>query len=186
MSPRSSSSPDLLRLVPASAKTTPRLYLDPTGSHQSMLDGAWWPQSRNPASELPNLVTAIDAMRGKVLRLVLSATGWDERPRRVAVGGRTISIDYFGSQPATLLTAVCVTSRVDLLVIPPAAGHRVAHAAMIHTMARGNRVIAPRRAAAPAASSAAWQAAWQAAQEDEAGAPPHDPMPAGVAESRLG
>src|SRR5918997_4581097 len=104
MSTRSPSDPDLMRLVPPSAKAMSRLYLDPTGSHQSMLDGAWWPQSRNPAIELPGLVLAIDAMRSEVSRLILAATGWDERPRRVIVAGRAITIDYFGSQPAALLT----------------------------------------------------------------------------------
>lgn len=162
-----------------------------------MLDGAWWPQSRDPAVELPGLILAIDAIRCQVLRLVLAGTGWDERPRRVFVGDRTISIDYFGSQPATLLTAICVRSRVDLLVIPPAAGHRVAHAAMIHTMASGNRVIAPRRAmasgagsitafqAAQEAWSAAQEAAWKAAQEAEGDAPPFAPLLTGAAEARL-
>jgi Family of unknown function (DUF5994) len=182
MSTRTPSNPDLLRLVPASAKTAPRLYLDPTGSHQSMLDGAWWPQSRNPACELPGLILAIDALRGQVVRLVLAATGWDERPRRMAVGRRAISIDYFGSQPAALLTAICVQSRVDLLVIPPVASPQVAHAAMIHAMSTGNRVIAPRPAMAPDTS----RAAKQAAAEEESGAPPHDPRLAGAAASRLG
>lgn len=153
MSTRSPSDPDLLHLAPTSARTAPRLYLDPTGSHQSMLDGAWWPQSRNPASELPGLIQAIDAKCGQVLRLVLAATGWDERPRRVFVGGRAITIDYFGSQPAALLTAVCAQSRVDLVVIPPAAGAQAAHAAMIQVKFTGNRLIAPRSPVAPATTT---------------------------------
>jgi len=164
MSARLLSHPDLLRLAPPSAKSAPRLYLDSTGSHQGMLDGAWWPQSRNPASELPGLILAIEAIRGQILRLVLAATGWDERPARVAVGVRTISLDYFGSQPATLLTAICVQSRVDLLVIPPTASRRVAYAAMVHAMSTSNRVISSRRATAPGVSPAVWKAA----AEDEA------------------
>jgi hypothetical protein len=142
-----------------------------------MLDGAWWPKSRNPDAELPELILAIDGRRGQVIRLVLAATGWDERPRRIAVAGRTISIDYFGSQPATLLTAICVRSRVDLLVIPPAAGHQVAHAAMQRALSDGNRLIGPRRDMAPDASSEAWQSAWQTAQQAKSGEAPHDPGP---------
>lgn len=158
MSTRSPSYPNLLRLVPRSAKTTQRLYLDPTRSHGSMFDGAWWPQSRNPASELPGLVLAIDSLRGKVLRLILAATGWDERPRRVIVGGRAITIDYFGSQPATLITAVCGSSRVDLLVIPPTAGPQAAHAAMANAMSAGNRVVVPRPSMSYRTDGAAQQA----------------------------
>lgn len=171
MSTRSPSYPDLLRLVPASAKTTPRLYLDPTGSRGSMLDGAWWPHSRNPASELPGLVLAIDAVRGEVLRLILAATGWDERPRRVIVGGRAITIDYFGSQPAALLTAVCVGSRVDLLVIPPTASQRAADAAMVHAMSTGNRAIV----ACPPTSPGTGHTAQRVASDEEISTPQHDP-----------
>jgi len=131
-----------------------------------MLDGVWWPHSRNPASELPGLILAIDARCGQVLRLVLASTGWDERPRRVIVAGRAITIDYFGSQPAALLTAVCVRSRVDLLVIPPAAGPRAAHAAVVQAMSTGNRVIAT-RPPMPGTS--------HATVEDGISAPQHDP-----------
>lgn len=154
MSTRSPSNLELMRIVPASAKTTPRLYLDPTGSPESTVDGAWWPQSRNPARELPDLILAIDATRGQVQRLILAATGWDERPRRVIVGGRAIVIDYRGSQPAALLTAVCAQSRVDLMVIPTAIGSQTAHAAMVHVMSTGNRVIAPRPSMASATAVA--------------------------------
>lgn len=82
----------------------------------------------------------LDAIRGRVLRLVLAGTGWDERPRRLTVGGRVIVLDYFGSQPATLLTAVCVNSRVDLFVVPPATGHADAYEAMTQALATGNRI----------------------------------------------
>jgi uncharacterized protein DUF5994 len=177
MSTRSPSYPDLLRLVPVSAQATPRLYLDPTGSHQSMLDGAWWPRSRNPALELPSLILAIDALRGNVLRLVLAATGWDERPRRVVVGERAISIDYFGSQPASLLTAFCVSSRADLLVIPPTAGFRTADAAMVNAMSAGNRVIATRRRR----STGTGDTAKRAAAEEEINTPQHDQTLSAVA-----
>ena len=171
MSTRSPTSPDSLRLVAPSAKTAPRLRLEPTGSHQGMLDGAWWPRSRNPASELPSLILAIDGTRGQVLRLVLAATGWDERPRRVTVDGRAIIIDYFGSQPAALLTAVCVQSRVDLLVIPPTAGPVTAHAAMTHATTTGNRVIAPRPPASPGTS----HAFQRRMAEEKIGAAQHNP-----------
>jgi hypothetical protein len=159
MSTRSPSYPDLLRLVPPSAKTESRLYLDPTGSHQSVFDGVWWPHSRNPASELPSLILAIDAKLGQVSRVSLSATGWDERPRRVMVSGRAITVDYFGSQPSTLLTAVCARSRVDLLVISSTAGSQAAHAAAVTAMSTGNRVITARPSMSSGTSRAAQRVA---------------------------
>ncbi|HEX6683318.1 MAG TPA: DUF5994 family protein [Candidatus Limnocylindrales bacterium] len=142
--------PDLTCLVPGSPKSVQRLYLEPTGSHEGMLDGAWWPRTRSPATELPGLISTIDAVRGRVLRLVLAATGWDDRPRRLIVGGRAVVAEYLGSQPASLLTAFYARARVDLLVIPPNAGQREAQEAMIQAMSDGAR------ATTAAAAAASW------------------------------
>jgi len=141
--------PDFMRIVPDSAKSLScRLHLEPTGNHRGMLDGSWWPRSANARAELPGLILMIDAIRGQVLRLVLAGTGWDDRPRTLTIDDRVILLDYFGSQPATLLTAICVRSRVDLLVVAPATGRDDADAAMIHAMTTGNRMAVPRQVAA--------------------------------------
>jgi hypothetical protein len=155
MSAPASSSLDFAGMVPDSARSNQRLNLEPTGSHQGMLDGAWWPRSRRAGRELPGLILMIDSIRGQVLRLVLAASGWDDRPPRLMVGGRSVILEYFGSQPATLLTARCVHSRVDLLVIPPATGRETAYAAMMRAMSTGNRVAAARTAMAPVQSPSA-------------------------------
>jgi Family of unknown function (DUF5994) len=97
----------------------PRLLLESTGSRRTLLDGAWWPRSTDPVAELPGLVLAIDKLRGPVTRLVLAATGWDSRPLRLGVAGRVRRLGYFASQPVSLLTAICGTDRIDLLVVPP-------------------------------------------------------------------
>lgn len=144
---------DFMRVVPDSAKSLGcRLYLEPTGSHQGMLDGGWWPRSTNARAELPGLVMMIEAIRGQVLRLVLAGTGWDDRPRALTIGGRVVVVDYFESQPVTLLTAFCASSRVDLLVVSPATGRAAAEAAMIYAMTAGNRVAVPCQAASFAPS----------------------------------
>jgi uncharacterized protein DUF5994 len=139
---------DFMRIVPDSAKSLScRLHLEPTGAHQGMLDGGWWPRSMNAYAELPGLVVMIEAVRGRVLRLALARTGWDDRPGTLTIGGRVIVVDYFESQPATLLTAFCVRSRVDLLVVSPATDRDAAEAAMIRAMNTGNRVAVPCQAA---------------------------------------
>ena len=135
---------DFSRVIPDSAKSLNcRLYLEPTGAHQGMLDGGWWPRSTNAHAELPGLVLMIDAIRGQVLRLVLAGTGWADHPRRLTIDGRVILLDYFESQPATLLTAFCVHSRVDLLVVSPPTDREAAEAEMIYAMTTGNRVAVP-------------------------------------------
>ena len=134
------------RSIIATATTppsTPRLRLEPTGSRRSLLDGGWWPRSADPVAELPGLVLAIDALRGPVTRLLLSASGWDSRPRRLQVADRVLRLGYFTSQPASLLTALCDNGdRVDLLIVAPDTEPGLADAAMITAAATGNRVHA--------------------------------------------
>jgi len=122
---------DRTTTVSLSAPSTPRLRMESTGSRRTLLDGGWWPRSNDPVAELPGLVLAIDNLRGPVIRLVLSAAGWDTRPRRLSVAGRVLRLGYFASQPISLLTALCANGdRVDLLVVPPDATAGTALAAM--------------------------------------------------------
>ena len=120
---------------------SPRLRLGNEDSAHTLLDGGWWPRSRNPETELPGLVLAIDHLRGPVLRVALSAGGWDNHPRSVRVGTRTIRLGFFASQPTALLTAMCSgNGRVDLLVVSPTVDERSAETAMA-VAATANNVI---------------------------------------------
>lgn len=125
-----------------STPSTPRLRIEPTGSRRALLDGAWWPRSTDPSAELPALVLAIDSIRGPVTRLILSAAGWDERPRRMGVQDRVLRLGYFTSQTTFLLTALCGYNgeRVDLLVIPPGTGADIAAAAMAMAASTTNHI----------------------------------------------
>ncbi|MEU8659403.1 DUF5994 family protein [Actinoplanes philippinensis] len=128
----------------ASVSPSPRLRLEPTGSSRTLLDGGWWPRSTDPVTELPGLVLAIDALRGPVTRLILSADGWDTHPGSLGVAGRILRLGYFTSQPLSLLTAICANrSRVDLLVVPPATAPAAAGAAMIVAATATNLIRAP-------------------------------------------
>jgi hypothetical protein len=60
--------------ISASAPSTSRLQMEPTGSRRTLLDGGWWPRSTDPVAELPGLVLVIDKLRGPVTRPVLSAS----------------------------------------------------------------------------------------------------------------
>ncbi len=86
----------------------------------------------------------IDGARGTVARLVLPVDGWDSHPRRLNMGDRPLLLDYFASQPASLLTAFCAGGdRVDLLVLPPETAPDEAHAAMAMVAVGSNRLTAP-------------------------------------------
>ena len=127
----------------ASAPSTPRLRMEPTGSRHTLLDGGWWPRSTDPGAELPGLVLAIDSLRGPVSRLVLSADGWGDHPHHLGVAGRVVRLGYFASQPSALLTALCDNGeRVDLLVVAPDTEAGLADAAMVLAATTGNLVHA--------------------------------------------
>jgi len=132
-----------LTAISASAPSTPRLRMEPTGARRTLLDGGWWPRSTDPFAELPGLVLAIDKLRGPVTQLVLSADGWDEHPPRLGVAGRVLRLGYFTSQPVALLTALCDNGdRVDLLVVSPDTEASVADAAMVRAATIKNVVHA--------------------------------------------
>jgi hypothetical protein len=128
--------------------------MEATGSRRTLLDGGWWPRSTDPVAELPGLILAIDPIRGPITRLVLSAAGWRDHPRRLGMAGRVVRLGYFASQSPFLLTALCGDNgdRVDLLVVPPDAGAETADAAMVLAATAGNVLHAQDilRAAVPA------------------------------------
>lgn len=146
--------PSTNALAPPSPPSTPRLRIEPTRSARTLLDGGWWPRSTDPLAELPGLILAIDLLRGPIVRLVLSANTWNGNPRHLAVDGRVLRLGYFTSQPASLLTAICLNDdRVDLLVVPPETAADLAEAAMALAATAGNRVHAPQLLTAAATMS---------------------------------
>ncbi|MCW3840445.1 DUF5994 family protein [Micromonospora yasonensis] len=136
--------PSTNALAPPSPPSTPRLRLEPTRSARTLLDGGWWPRSTDPLAELPGLVLAIDLLHGPIVRLLLNTETWDGNPRRLTIGGRVLRLGYFTSQPASLLTAICLNEdRVDLLVVPPDTPAHLAEAAMARAATAGNMVHTP-------------------------------------------
>jgi Family of unknown function (DUF5994) len=133
---------DRMTTISSTPPSTPRLRMEATGSHRTLLDGAWWPRSTDPVAELPGLVLALDKVRGPVTRLVLAAAGWDAHPRRLSIAGRVLRLGYFSSQPVSLLTAICGNDRIDLLVVPADTAAGTADAAMVLAATAGNRVHA--------------------------------------------
>ena len=72
-----------------------RLHLpDPTD--RSAVDGSWWPQSRDLAVELADLVDHFPRQLGEVHRAVFSRPDWDTAPHRVRVTHGLVKV---GSYP---------------------------------------------------------------------------------------
>ena len=99
-----------------------RLQLDPAMAGTGAVDGGWWPRSRDPDVELPDLIAGLDASVGPITRLALNLEAWDGAPRRVVVDGRRVRVGWFRQMDAhTIGVTRAVQNRVVLLVVPPEA-----------------------------------------------------------------
>ncbi|OXS33875.1 DUF5994 family protein [Streptomyces sp. XY006] len=104
-----------------SASSSLRLSLAPAGPAPALLDGAWWPHSRDLGAELPALAAVLDPLWGRITRVTVNPTHWPVVPRKVPVSGHTVKVGWFLAQqdPHELLLLSYRAGRWNLLVIPP-------------------------------------------------------------------
>ena len=163
-----------------------RLELKPDQHGPTVLDGGWWPRSEDPATELPDLIRALDERHGRTRRIMLGAADWTaSRPRQLVFGapqnGRVVHLGWFDTQPAGLLTAISATGqRTDLLTVPPDTSEPEARKAMDQAAEAGNQIhaagiLASITAAAPAPAPGQRQSPAQSwTQPSWPGRPPRD------------
>ncbi|WP_326556872.1 DUF5994 family protein [Micromonospora sp. NBC_01796] len=122
------------RKIWTSAEEPPpaRIRLTTSRSRREMLDGSWWPGSRDPVRELTSLVVALTAEGvGTVERVMLQPTAWDRHPRRIGIGDRVLRVGWFTTLDAGLVILTGQGDlRIDLAVVPPQTAFAVATAAM--------------------------------------------------------
>jgi hypothetical protein len=101
-----------------------RLALKTDGATRGLLDGAWWPRSRDLLSELPLLTDALDPLWGRITRIAVNPEHWPVIPRKVPVNGHVVKVGWFTPEidPHKLLLLSYGTGRWDLLIIPPETG----------------------------------------------------------------
>ncbi|QIJ63241.1 DUF5994 family protein [Streptomyces sp. JB150] len=101
-----------------------RLALKTDGTCRGLLDGAWWPRSRDLLSELSALTDVLDARWGRITRIAVNPEHWPVIPRRIPVDGHIVKVGWFSPEidPHKLLLLSYDTGRWDLLVIPPETG----------------------------------------------------------------
>nr|WP_246283734.1 DUF5994 family protein [Nocardioides perillae] len=86
---------------------------------RAALDGAWWPRSRDLATELPVLLDHLPDRVGRVVHAVVSPPDWDDLPRRVTRrGGQTKVGSYPRDDTRTLMLSTS-TRVLRLRVVPP-------------------------------------------------------------------
>ncbi|WP_405855153.1 DUF5994 family protein [Streptomyces sp. NBC_00090] len=97
-----------------------RLSLTPKTTLAGLLDGAWWPRSRDLAVELPPLVDALEEPCGRITRVAVNPTRWPVVPHKVPATGHTVHVGWFDEQdPDKMILLSYTVGRCDLLVIPP-------------------------------------------------------------------
>ncbi|MFG2119892.1 DUF5994 family protein [Streptomyces sp. NPDC048710] len=117
---------------------TALLRLETTRAREGVLDGAWWPRSRDIGAELPSLITALTEHLGPVTRVGLDAGTWDELPTRLTVDGRVVHIDSFPVGDDTVLITRGDRDHFSLLVVPPDTAPDAARAAMARAVRADN------------------------------------------------
>ncbi|MFD5842328.1 DUF5994 family protein [Streptomyces chartreusis] len=98
-----------------------RLSLAPAGPAPALLDGAWWPRSRDLRAELPSLAAVLDPLWGRITRVTVNPTHWPVVPRKVPVAGHVVKVGWFLAEqdPHELLLLSYRMGRWNLLVVPP-------------------------------------------------------------------
>lgn len=128
-----------------------RVSLKPCTGHPGMVNGAWWPRSRDLAAELPSLIVALDAAWGQIHRVTVNVHMWPEIPRRLVTGSHTVRVGWFDAEQdrhdLCLLSHSCAPYRWDLVVVPPetepeCAERLMASAADVHDKQTASALVA--------------------------------------------
>lgn len=95
-----SDSPRVTRLLPDAVHQAVRpgtavVRLETKHDRHGVLDGVWWPRSRDIAAELPSLITALTEYLGPITRVGLDTGAWEELPTRMTIDERVVHIDSF-------------------------------------------------------------------------------------------
>jgi Family of unknown function (DUF5994) len=114
------------------------LRLETTESREGVLDGAWWPRSRDIGAELPALLSALIGHLGPVTRVGLDTAAWEGLPTRIVVDDQVVHIDSFPVGDDTVLITRGDRDIFSLLMVPPNAAPEAARAAMAQAVRADN------------------------------------------------
>jgi hypothetical protein len=113
---------------------SPRVSLAPGLMQRGVVDGGWWPRSRNALTELPGLIAALDARPGvRVQRVAVHRDEWDDIPRMLTAGnGHFARVDWFTTISRHTVSVTIAGGRepIALLVVPPSTRAEAAWGAM--------------------------------------------------------
>lgn len=107
---------------------------------QDRLDGGWWPQSRDLAVELADLVEHLPADLPRIQRALFSPPDWDDRPHRVPLAHGYLKAGSFPEDDTHLIELRTADHRtLHLLVVPAGFTHGQGEEALLASATPGNR-----------------------------------------------
>lgn len=97
-----------------------RLSLTPDGS-RALLDGAWWPYSRDLFEQLPDLIAELDGLWGRITRAAVHDTAWTELRHSLSAGTHDVRVNWYdpGHDPHAITVSSYRIREWELLVVPP-------------------------------------------------------------------
>jgi len=100
-----------------------RLQLTARGIRPGLLDGAWWPYSRDLAKELPPLLAVLDPLLGRITHITVHREAWPSIPGRIPAVKHIARLGWYDAEqdPDTISLLSYTVGRWDLLVVPPTA-----------------------------------------------------------------
>jgi hypothetical protein len=119
--------------------------VDTAGAATATLDGAWWPRSRDLATELPPLITVLGHRGIRISRVAYHRDSWEPAPRRLPADGRILRLGWYpGLDPhlVRLTSGGDGRVRLDLLVVPPDLDEAAGRQAMTAASRAGNHAVA--------------------------------------------
>jgi Family of unknown function (DUF5994) len=106
--------------VPNPPPRIPLRFRMATHSGRGQLDGGWWPQSRDLAVELADLVDHFPPELGRIVHAVYSPPDWDATPGRIAVAGGYVQVGSVSRDDTHLvLLKTADDAELRVLVVPP-------------------------------------------------------------------
>ncbi len=87
---------------------------------RDVLDGGWWPRSRDLAVELADLADHFPASLGRITGVVVSPPDWDARIRSVPSNAGDVTVESVARDDTHLIELATTTQpRLRVLVVPP-------------------------------------------------------------------
>ncbi|MFI8264169.1 MULTISPECIES: DUF5994 family protein [unclassified Streptomyces] len=117
---------------------TALLRLETTQSREGLLDGAWWPRTRDIETELPALISVLTGHLGPITRVGVDASAWNGLPARLVIDGQVVHLDSDPVGDDTVLITRGHNDHFALLVVPPDTTADAARQAMARAVRADN------------------------------------------------